>query len=495
MLTATALLLLLCQQDRTAQRTEKADYYPAKKRCEEGEALIDSDPKTAIEKFDEVINNPKIKLVECRLRIEERPSEYTAWYAFLPYQYRGRARINLAKKSDPEAAVKLLTDAAADLQRSAKEGVVEGGLKEGVKSSEEFIKIAKADLDAVQAKIKAAAATAKTTDPALPEPAIVKFRPAFLRLVEDLKFKAARDSVDTAGKDLADPEKKKFKEDADAACRAYLDEQALKLRRRLTSDVKSLTDLQSLSARELDAIFAVPKPDELLVAHPAIDWARASLAAFEGVRSKKSGAEALLPAAASAVAIEPDGENQWFGTTELVAFQGTREAAQACVTRARDALQAGRDTEKAAASALVKKWADFEAKLDAKFRDAHPGVASQGKELSQLLGGFPLDLAEVDKADLDACFAAPSPEAAFAQLEQSLKSLESGRTVSRESRRKLYHLLYTAASLRALCEGKSEDAAATEAGAYGQKLSDAGGAIETTKYGPRMEAVYAKLLR
>ena len=178
-----------------------------------------------------------------------------------------------------------------------------------------------------------------------------------------------------------------------------------------------------------------------------------------------------------------------------MAFQGTRDAVQACVTRARDAVQADRDKEKTAASALVMKWADFEAKLDAKFRDAHPGIASHGKELSQLLGGFPVDLAETDKADLDACFAATSPEAAFTQLEQSLKSLESGKTVSRESRRKLYHLLFTAASLRALCEGKSEDAAATEAGAYGQKLSEAGGAIETKKYGPRMEAVYGKLLR
>ncbi len=494
MLTAT-LLLLLSQQDRTAQRTEKSEYYPAKKRCEEGEALIDSDPKTAIEKFDEVINNPKIKLVECRLRIEERPSEYTPWYAFLPYQYRGRAKINLAKKSDPDIAVKLLTDAAADLQRSVKEGVVEGALKEGVKSSEDFLKTAKTDLDAVQAKIKATAEKPKTTDPALPEPAIVKFRPAFTRLLDDLKFKAARDSVDTAGKDLADAEKKKFKEDADTACRTYLDEQALKLRRRLTSDVRSLAELQSLSARELDATFAVPKPDEIFVTHPAIEWARASLAVFEGVRSKKSGAETLLPAAASAVAIEPDGENQWFGTAELVAFQGTRDALQACVARARDAILADRDKEKAAAAALVRKWTDFEAKLDAKFRDAHPGVASHGKEVSQFLGVFPVDLAEVDKADLDACFAAPSPEAAFATLEQSLKSLESGKTVSRESRRKLYHLLFTATALKALCEGKTEEDAADKASVYGEKLSAAGGAIETKKYGPRMEAVYGKLLR
>ncbi|HXX92564.1 MAG TPA: hypothetical protein VEN81_02965, partial [Planctomycetota bacterium] len=267
MMTAVLLLGLAAQQDRTVQRTEKADYYPAKKRCEEGEALIDSDPKTAIEKFDEVINNPKVRIIEVRLRIEERPSEYTPWYPFLPFQYRARAKINLARKSDPEIAAKLLSEAVADLQRSTKEGVVEGSLKEGVKSSEEFLKTAKSDLEGVQAKIRAA--SVKTTEPGLPEPAIVKFRPAFLRLLDDSKFKSARDSVDTAGKDLTDPEKKKFKEDAEAACRSYLDEQALRFRRRLSSDVRSLGDLQSLNARYLESVFAVPKAEELLVAHPA----------------------------------------------------------------------------------------------------------------------------------------------------------------------------------------------------------------------------------
>jgi hypothetical protein len=493
MMTAATLLLLLCQQDRTVQRTEKGDYYPAKKRCEEGEALIDSDPKTAIEKLDEVINNPKIRFIECRLRIEERPSEYTPWYPFLPYQYRGRAKINLAKRSDPEIAVKLLTEAAADLQRSQKEGVVEGSLKEGVKSSEDFLKTAKADLDTVQAKIKAAATTSKNTDPALPEPAIVRFRPAFQRLMEDSRFKSARDSVDTAGKALTEAEKKRFREDADVACRTYLDEQALKLRRRLTSDVRSLADLQSLSPRELEAIFALPKADELFVSHPAIEWARTWLPAFEGVRSRKSAPATLLPAAAQAVALEPDGENQWFGTAEIVAFQGIREALQACVSRARDALQPAREAEKTQTTALVKAWTDFETKLDAGFREAHPAVSSHGKEIALLPGGFPVDLAEVDKADLDSCFMAPSPEAALAQLEQSLKSLESGKTVTRESRRKLYHLLFTAAALRALCEGKTEEDAADKASAYGERLSAAGGAIETKKYGPRMEAVFAKL--
>jgi hypothetical protein len=486
-----AALFLLCQQDRTVQRTEKGDYYPAKKRCEEGEALIESDPKSAIEKFDEVLNNPRIKFIECRLRIEERPSEYTSWYAFLPYQYRGRAKINLARKVDPDVALKLLTEAASDLQRSVKEGVVEGNLKEGVASSDVHLKTAQAELAKVQEKIKAAAV--KTTDPAPPEAAIVKFRPAFKQILDDLRFKAARDFIDSDGKGLTDQERKRFRDDAESACRSYLDEQAIKLRRRMNTDLRSLADLQSMSARELEAVLAVPKADDLLGTHPAIEWARRSLPSFEAVRAKKSPADVLLPVVVAAAAVDAEGENPWFATAQTVAFQGLRESVQASVTRARDALLADRDKEKAAASGLVKKWTDVVASLDPKFREAHLEVAVNGKELSQLLLGFPVDLAEVDKANLDACFAADSPESAFAQLEQSLKGLESGKTVSRESRRKLYHLLFTASALKALCEGKSEDAAAQEAGVYGQRLSEAGGALDTKKFGPRMEAVYGRL--
>src|ERR1051325_5360357 len=150
----TLLLLSLSQQAQTVQRTEKIDYIAAAQKCREGEAQIETDPKAAIEKFDEILNNPKIKRVECWLRIEEKPSEYTKWYAFIPFQYRARAKILLARKSEPDVALKLLNDAVADLQRSVKEGVVEANLKEDVKSSDDFLKVAKADLEAVQAKIK-----------------------------------------------------------------------------------------------------------------------------------------------------------------------------------------------------------------------------------------------------------------------------------------------------------------------------------------------------
>jgi len=60
----TLLLLSLSQQAQTVQRTEKIDYIAAAQKCREGEAQIETDPKAAIEKFDEILNNPKIKRVE-----------------------------------------------------------------------------------------------------------------------------------------------------------------------------------------------------------------------------------------------------------------------------------------------------------------------------------------------------------------------------------------------------------------------------------------------
>src|SRR5262245_60617135 len=106
------LAALLClQEDQTVFRTEKTEYLAAEKDCRAAEAILTSDPKGAIALLDPILANAKLKKIECRLRIENRPAEYTDRYLFLPYQYRARARIALAAKSDPEAAQKLLDGA------------------------------------------------------------------------------------------------------------------------------------------------------------------------------------------------------------------------------------------------------------------------------------------------------------------------------------------------------------------------------------------------
>src|SRR6516225_9617381 len=123
MITLLAMLLLLPQDAKTATRQEKTEYNAAVAKCRESESMIDSDPQGAIERLTEVIGNSKIRLVECMLKIEQRPAEYSEPYAFLPYQYRARARMNLAKKASPENAQKLIAAAIEDFQESVKRNV------------------------------------------------------------------------------------------------------------------------------------------------------------------------------------------------------------------------------------------------------------------------------------------------------------------------------------------------------------------------------------
>src|SRR5262245_4510438 len=145
MITLIALLSLLVPQEaRTATRQEKNEYNAAVAKCREGESMIDSDPQGAVERLSEVITNSKIRLIEVTLKIEQRPAEYSEPYNFLPYQFRARARMNLAKKATPENAQKLVAAAIEDFQDSVKRGV--GPSAEMLKGAEGVLAKLKADV-------------------------------------------------------------------------------------------------------------------------------------------------------------------------------------------------------------------------------------------------------------------------------------------------------------------------------------------------------------
>ncbi len=472
----TLLLAVLAaaQQDQTVFRTEKGDYPVAIRECQAAEALIDTDPRGAIEKLDAILNNPKIKKIECRIRIEERPAEYSPWALFLPCQFRGRARMSLAKKSEREAAEKLLAAAADDLQKS---------VDAGVKASEDLLKAAKAELERL-----------RTSDPSVPADPLARFTPGFQQLLRLNKFKSARDRIGTDGKDLTDAQRKAFADECERKCRLYLGEQTEDLRRRLAR-LASLRDLQEMTDTALAALFDLPPPDEIVGADPAIDWARAHAAAFKEVRAGRAGGETLLPAAAAAAAIVPEGANPWFSTVENLAFQGMRDGLRTAAGKARDAAKAERDAQRARAEGLLGRWNGFAGKLDAKFLERHAVVKDHSAELARGLADFPVELADLDKVDLDACFADPAPLAKLKQQEDQLKAMEAGKTIARESRQKLYAAILTAAALRLLAEGRSEADAAQDLRPYGEKLKGLGGPVDAAKYGPRVQKVFQELLK
>ncbi len=451
-----ALILLLAAQEgsTTIRRNEKEPYLKALKACREAAEKIDSEPQAAIDALTEALKG--VKHVECRLRIEQRPGDFDNPVDFYPHQLRGRARMALAAKR-PADAESLLRDAIDDLKRSPE--------------SARYLKEAEAALE----KFKS-----KPVPPA--EDAAAKVRPAWRELVDTRKYKSAIALLE--GKGLTDAQRKVLVDDTESACRSHLVEQASAFRRKLPRSVRETAELTD---DEFAAKFALPAPDEMVVAVPALDWARALLPAL-----RKPSVDALLASAAAAAPLEEKDENPWFKASELLAFGAARDAASAAVSGAADAASAERARLRADVDALLGRWKEFESKLDAKFRERHAFVAAHSKELAALPGGFPKDLAELDAVDIESCFAKDAA-AELRKVESSLKALEGRTGVTRESRQSLYTLLVTAGALQTLLKGESEDAAASAVAAYGPKLAAVGGAVEPARFGPRVERVFERL--
>ncbi|HEX7901268.1 MAG TPA: hypothetical protein VF950_26150 [Planctomycetota bacterium] len=472
------LLCALAQQNRSIDRLEKNDYYRPVAETRDAEALIDSDPRTVVEKLDPIIANPKLqKHIESRARLAEATGGYGDYYMFLPYQFRGRARVNLVRKAaDPEIALKLAQGAVADLEESVRRGVA---------PSEEFLKLAKAELE----KAKAAANTTKPPDP----PLVVKEDPAALLrasiapLLASNRFKTARAAAEKDGKDVPDAERKRIAEEVDRRCKTLLNEEMFNFRRRF-GRLESLSELTEISDGAFETLFSLPAPEEISVADAAYDWARSARTAFKEVHARKAGGETLLATAAAAAALE---DSLWFTRTEALGYQGVLDGVRSRADKAAGLPKAERDPLEAQAVALTAAYTkEFAGKLDPK---KAADLKSRADELNRILAGFPKDLAELASIDLEAPLAGAAVEADLAKLDADLRSLETRSGIAVESRRKLYSALVTVGALRALVAGKDEDAAAADVRIWSSKLAAAGGAMDEKRFGPRVEKVFAKI--
>src|SRR5262245_2969078 len=167
--------LLSCQEDVYIRKIDKARYIEATQNCKDAESKIDSDESTAIDKLTKILLDPTITEVECTMRIQTSDI-YGPPYLFLPYQYRARARMSLARKTAAPAEKKmLLEEAIQDLKTSAAKKVA---------SSTKYLETAQADLK----KIGEAAPAVTPTQ----ENPLAKIRPRWTQLVGDRKFKSAR---------------------------------------------------------------------------------------------------------------------------------------------------------------------------------------------------------------------------------------------------------------------------------------------------------------
>ena len=478
MLLLSVLLAAPAPQDtRTVVRTEKSEYNSAVAKYKEAEALIESDPSAAIDKFTEILSNPKLRVLECVIRIEQRPAEYSDPYPFLPYQSRGTARVSQAKKLTGEAARKMLAAAVEDYSESVKRNVA---------PSAELLKAAQVRLAKLNEEETGPGPTVKA-DP------VAKFREKWAPLVREGRYRTARALLDKEGQDLTEEQRKGFASNVEQQCREYLVKEVADFRPRFISAMS--LGLDQKTADEFDLVFALPPPAELVVSNPAVDWARQFLPAFRDVQSQKAPAHSLTAAAVAAAPLEERAENPWFKAVEGAVFLSLRSSIAAEVDHARDAGRADREKARAAADADLAVWKGMTAKLDPKFAERHRFLADHERQLLRLFDGFPMELADLEKIDpaIDAAFGAESPDADLSKLEESLVGMESRPNLSRESRQRLYTARIIVVSLRGLLAGKSEEAVAGDLSAYRQKLRDAGGAGDVKKYGPRVEKVFAAL--
>ena len=477
MMNLVAVLLALCLQDtKTIVRQEKTEYNAAAAKYKDAESQLESDPQAAIERLTEIIANPKLRVFECILKIEQRPGDYTE-QPFLPYQARGQARMNLAKKSTPENAQKLLAGAIEDFNESVKRNVASSG--DGVKNAQ-----------AALAKLKADAT--KIPEPAKADP-VAKFREKWFPLMEARRYKAARTLLEKDSEGLTDEDKKNYRSNAEQACRAQLTNWVSDFRPRFTNAMN--VGLDQKTTEEFDLLFTLPAPDELIVSHPAVDWARQFEPAFRNVQSQKAKPESLVAAAAAAVPLEERLENPWFKAIEQAIFQSLKSAIAAEVATARDASKTDREKARRTADGLLAQWKGFAGKLDSKFVDRHKFLADHEGQLTRLFEGFPADLVELDKVDqsVEGAFVAESPDAELAKVEDALAALESKGNLTVESRQRLYTAHVTVVALRGLFNGKTEDAVAADLSAYRAKLREVGGPGDVKKFGPRVEKVFAGL--
>jgi hypothetical protein len=470
------LTLFIPQDAKTATRQEKAEYNAAVAKCREAESMIDSDPQGAIERLTDVIGNSKIRLVECLLKIEQRPAEYSDPYAFLPYQYRARARMNLAKKASPETAQRLVASAIEDFQESEKRNVA---------PSAEMRKAA----EGVLAKLKAD--VTKPPDTAKADP-VAKFKEKWDPLMLARRFKSAKAVIEKDSEGLTEDQKKGFLDSTEQKCRSGLISWVSEFRPRFLNAISNGLDQKTND--EFDELFALPATDELVVSLPAVDWVRKYLPAFREVQSQKQPPYGLIEAAAASAALEDAGVNPWFRALEGAIFQSLKGSIAAEVQKAQNAAKADRDKARGHADALLGQWKGFAGKLDAKFVERHRFVQDHEGQLGRLFDGFPADLADLEKINLDAAFAAESPDAELSKIESVLSNFESKGNLTLESRQRLYTLWVTVGALRGLFSGKTEDAVAGDLSAFRQRLRDAGGpGGDVKKYGPRVEKVFAAL--
>jgi hypothetical protein len=476
MLTTALMLLLACQDNEYVQKLDKVKYNLAVRSCREAERKLDSEETAAIERLTRIIEDPELLKKECSLYIQQT-DQYDPPYAFLPYQFRARARISLAGRAKTDADKKLqLEEAVKDLEES---------LKRNVKSSAAY-------LDAAKAELRRIAAAPPPPVPAAPVEPTPSLRARQAKLIAENRFKSARLLVDREGAELSAAEREDRAGRAERACANFLTEELRHFRGRLLA-IAGIADLRAMTKTEADVTFELPPPAEIAIVHPAFEWARKATEVFRDVGAGRKPGSALLPVATAAAGLEEGGGNPWLKICATLAFQDLQGEVERRVSECAEAPKARRDLLVAELQSLVRTWSDFAGGLDPALRKSAPWIDANATLLAAPLARLPRELVDLDREDLRGCFERFPVEPELQALEERLRKIAAGGGLARESRQKLYTLLVAARATRLFLEGKGEAEVSQGIREDLENLGHVGGAVDPDRYGPRVRKVYDSL--
>jgi hypothetical protein len=479
-----ALIVACCLQDtETVSRTHREGYGGAVGDYDHALFLTERDPKQALQVIERVFER-KIDKRDRRLVFERPNGQLAKPVDFFPYQARGRIRLVLAK-AEPENAAALLAGAAADLKVSS---------DAGVKSSEDLLRAVRG----AQERLK----NVKPPEPPKESAAERFFLDSWRKLMDDHRFRAARDLLESRSDPLGAEKKRECLRETEDRSRKYVAAALDDFLKAIELNLRPPL-LRQVKPAEFSRLFALPSDAEAVGAYPELDWARQERLILDKLRlsdphsnesTSASLLESLIAQMLATEAFEKSGENRWFRVSGQFTYRYVEDLLVNLAAMSKEAGPELRGKLRAQAEGYRAKWSEALAKIPRDFLQANQ-VHENSRRLASLLDEFPVDSAEIDKTDLEACFLSESPDTALENVISSLTKVrdQQGARLPKESLRKLLTELVAASALHEFLAGKSVEEVGKGLQELGRTLSHAGGPSDPDRWGPKVQKVFAAL--
>lgn len=485
---ALMLALVLAQETDSVPKNHQKAYELALSEYTAAWLNLESDPEKALQMVDRIFSMPRLNKKDRKIVFEKPNGQLTNPIDFYPNYLRGRIRCSLAKR-EPENALSLYSAATVDFKTSA---------DAGVKAAEDWLKTARAQVDRLE-KPKAAKLPESAPKESAAEQA---FREPWFKLIEAHKFKAARDLIDQKGGALPSDKRKEYVRETENQCRSYVAAQVGNFVKAMEVNGRP-GQLRGTKPAEFNRLFELPADLELVGSYPELEWARKERPVLDGVRMSPLRArddeapglvDRLIAQMLAAEPLEKTAENRWFKAAAQVVFRYVEEVIAALANQSKDASSPDRHRLRAAAEQVRARWSEALAKVPREFLVRNQ-VAENPRRLTMLLDEFPVDVDELAKVDLDACFVTESPDSALEQVISELTKIrdEHGAKLPKEDTRKLLTNLIAATAIHDILAGKNVDEVTKGLQELGRSLGPVGGPLAPERFGPKIERIFSAI--